>query len=398
MINGKNIVVGVTGGIAAYKTVEIVSRLKKAGAKVHVIMTRAAANFITPLTFREISSNPVTIDMWSEPANWNIEHIALANLADLFLIAPATANIIGKIANGIADDMLSTTVMATTAPVVLAPAMNVNMYQNSIVQKNIALLSEHGYHIIEPAYGMLACGVEGPGRLPEPAVIIDKVISLFETAGDLSEKRLLVTAGGTREPIDPVRYIGNRSSGKMGYAIASAAARRGAQVTLVSGPTQLPEPRGVKVIRVETTLEMKNAVLHEFENCDVVIKAAAVADYRPQHASQHKIKKSEEPLHLVLEKNPDILKELGQLKTHQILVGFAAETKDLIDNAKDKLTRKNLDMIIANDVTAPGAGFNTDTNIVKLIYRNGNMEELPKMTKDTLANIILDKISGWMIK
>lgn len=398
MVNGKNIVVGVTGGIAAYKTVELVSRLKKAGAKVHVIMTRAATNFVTPLTFREISSNPVTIDMWTEPKNWNIEHIALANLADLFLIAPATANIIGKLANGIADDMLSTTVMATNAPVILAPAMNVNMYQNSIVQKNICTLSEHGYHIIEPEYGMLACGVEGPGRLPDPAVIIDKVISLFKTTSDLSGKKVLVTAGGTREPIDPVRYIGNRSSGKMGYAIASAAARRGAHVTLVSGPTNLAEPKGVKIIRVETALEMKNAVLNEFEDCDIVIKAAAVADYRPQHAAQHKIKKSEETLNLVLEKNPDILKELGQLKTHQVLIGFAAETRDLIDNAKDKLARKNLDMIIANDVTAPGAGFNADTNIVKLIYRDGHMEELPKMTKNKLADIILDKIGECVTK
>lgn len=398
MLNGKNIVVGVTGGIAAYKTVEVVSRLKKAGANVHVIMTQAATNFVTPLTFREISANPVITDMWAEPKKWHVEHIALANLADLFLIAPATANIIGKLASGIADDMLSTAVMATRAPVLLAPAMNTNMYQNPIVQKNIFTLSGYGYHIMEPDCGMLACGIEGPGRLPAPAVIVDRIISLLTGTQDLKGKRVLVTAGGTREPIDPVRYIGNRSSGKMGYAIAAAAARRGAEVTLISGPSFLPEPKGTSVIRVETALEMRQAVLEAFENCDLVIKAAAVADYRPQHAAQHKIKKTEENLHLILEKNPDILKELGQLKTHQFLIGFAAETRDLIDNAKDKLARKNLDMIVANDVTASGAGFSADTNIVKLIYRDGHMEEIPKMSKDRLADIILDKITEYTTK
>jgi phosphopantothenoylcysteine decarboxylase/phosphopantothenate--cysteine ligase len=399
MLKGKNIVMGVSGGIASYKAVDVVSRLKKAGATVSVIMTESAAKFVMPLTFREISGNPVVVTMWDEPKQWNVEHIALASRADLFLIAPATANIIGKIAGGIADDMLSTTVMATRAPVMLAPAMNTNMYLNPIVQENIEKLRGLGYQIIEPGYGMLACGVEGPGRLPEPADIVRQVIHCLTTVQDLAGKKIVVTAGGTREPIDPVRYIGNRSSGRMGYAVAKAAAARGAKVVLVSGPSELPCPPGdVTIKKIERASEMREIVLQEYSRADVVVKAAAVADYRPARMAEQKIKKTGDTLELVLEKNPDILKELGQLKTHQILVGFAAETEELISHARQKLTSKNLDMIVANDVTVLGAGFNTETNIAKILHKNGTIEELPQMSKEAMAHIILDKICTLLSK
>ena len=392
MLVGKNILLGVTGGIAAYKAVEIVSRLRKAGAAVHVIMTEGATKFVAPLTFREISGNPVVHTMWDEPKTWNVEHIALAQWADCFVIAPATANMIGKIASGIADDMLSTVVMAATSPVMIAPAMNTNMYHNPITQQNMAKLHQLGYHIIEPAAGMLACGIEGVGRLPEPVVVVGAIQALFAAQSDLKGKKVLVTAGGTREPIDPVRYIGNRSSGKMGYALAEAAVKRGAQVVLVSGPVSLTPPVGVQFIPVETAQEMRAAVLAEFADSDIVIKAAAVADYRVSCQSIQKIKKTNEPLLLVLEKNPDILAELGRIKTQQILVGFAAETENLIAHAAEKLQRKNADLIVANDVTQRGAGFNADTNIVKLLYKNGKVEELPQMAKKKLADVIFDKI------
>ena len=398
MIDGKNIVVGVSGGIAAYKAVELVSRLKKAGATVYVIMTKAATEFVTPLTFRELSGNPVAVDLWSEVKHWNVEHIALASTADLFVVAPATANIIGKVANGIADDMLSTTIMATQAPVIMAPAMNTNMYNNPLVQQNIAKLTALGYSFIEPASGMLACGVEGQGRLPEPACIVDFMKKQFANPAnpveknDLAGRKVIVTAGGTREPLDPVRYIGNRSSGKMGYALAEAAKARGAQVTLISGPTKLKPPEGVAYVSVETAAEMRQAVLADYQVADIVIKAAAVADYKPQQVALQKIKKAGDTLTLVLEKNPDILLELGQRKDQQILVGFAAETESLLEHAGDKLMKKNLDMIVANDVTQAGAGFNTDTNIVKLLYRDGRIEEIAQMTKRELADVIFDKI------
>ncbi|WP_312335027.1 bifunctional phosphopantothenoylcysteine decarboxylase/phosphopantothenate--cysteine ligase CoaBC [Anaerospora hongkongensis] len=396
MLRGKNIVLGVTGGIAAYKAVEVVSRLKKAGAAVHVIMTEGATKFVTPLTFRELSANPVAVHMWEEPKTWNVEHIALATLADIFLIAPATANTIGKIANGIADDMLSTTVMATKAPVVIAPAMNTNMYLNPITQQNITKLASLGYRFIEPATGMLACGVEGPGRLAEPSTIVEYVGNLFNRNCSLQGKKVLITAGGTREPLDPVRYIGNRSSGKMGYALAGAAAARGAEVLLVSGPANLPAPQGVTVISVESAQQMRDAVLAQYHDADIVIKAAAVADYRCVKQAEHKIKKNDENLTITLEKNPDILAELGRLKTKQILVGFAAETEQLVAYATEKLNRKNADMIVANNVMLPDAGFNTDTNIVKLLYRDGRIEDLPKMEKTKLAGIILDRICSLM--
>lgn len=392
MLTGKTVVLGVCGGIAAYKAVEVASRLVRLAAEVHVVMTDSAAHFVTPLTFREISGQPVHTTMWEEPRTWNVEHIALARRADLFLIAPATANMIGKMANGIADDFLSTTVMATSAPVLLVPAMNTGMYLNPATQANLAILRQRGVFVMEPASGMLACGTEGVGRLPEPVDIVDRVLRHFREAGTMQGVRVLVTAGGTREAIDPVRFIGNRSSGKMGFAIAKAAADRGAEVTLVSGPSSVEPPAGVRLISVESAAQMREAVLAAFPRTDIVIKAAAVADYRPESTADHKIKKASDTLTLTLVKNPDILAELGALKTSQFLVGFAAETRDLIGYAAEKLRRKNLDMLVANDVTASGAGFESDTNIVKILYRDGSIEELPLMRKQELGHAIMDRI------
>jgi phosphopantothenoylcysteine decarboxylase / phosphopantothenate---cysteine ligase len=396
MLQGKTIVVGVTGGIAVYKAVDLVSRLRKLGADIHVIMTKSATQFVQPLTFREISGNPVVTDMWDEPKMWHVQHISLARKADLLAIVPATANIMGKIAHGIADDMLTTTVLATTAPVFLAPAMNTQMYKNPITQDNMHRLRSYGFRIMEPASGYLACGEEGMGRLPEPADIVDRIVAIMMAKRDFSGKTMLVTAAGTQEPIDPVRYIGNRSSGKMGYAIAQAARDRGARVILISGPTFLPQPHGIEFIAVQTAQEMKEAVLRYYGEVQVVIKAAAVADYRPQQAAEHKIKKLNSHMTIELEKNPDILWELGQKKQHQILVGFAAETQSLLENAREKLERKNLDMLVANDVTIAGAGFNTETNIVKLLLSGGAIEELPLLTKKEVAEIILDKIDVFL--
>ena len=331
--------------------------------------------------------------MWKKNTNWNIEHIALANLADLVLVVPATANIIGKVAHGIADDMLSTTIMATKAPVFFSPAMNTNMYLNEVVQHNLNILCKYGHRVITPAIGVLACGTSGIGRLPESEVIIECVKQYFMHSIQLKDKKVLVTAAGTIEPIDPVRYIGNRSSGKMGYAIAKEAMNRGAKVVLVSGPTAIDGIAGVKLIKVETAKQMREYVLQEFSDSDITIKAAAVADYRAKEIEPNKIKKTGDTLTLVLEKTPDILLELGKLKkNNQFLVGFAAETQDLIKYAKDKMQRKNLDMLVANDITMENAGFNTDTNIVKLLYKNGCIEDIPQMSKTSLAGIILDKI------
>ena len=392
MLHGKTVVLGVCGGIAAYKAVEVVSRLIKLGAEVHVVMTEAATRFVTPLTFREISGQPVHTTLWEEPKTWNVEHIALARRADLFVIAPASANMLGKLANGIADDFLSTTVMATPAPVLAFPAMNTNMYLNPSTQNNMAILKTRGVQIIEPASGMLACGTEGVGRLPEPSEIVERIASHFQRAGSLTGVRILVTAGGTREAIDPVRFIGNRSSGKMGYSIAAAAAERGAVVTLVSGPVALSVPCGVNRISIESAAQMREAVLAAFPDTDIVIKAAAVADYRPEAAAPQKIKKASAQMTLVLTKNPDILAELGQLKTTQFLVGFAAETQELVAHAAEKLHKKNLDMLVANDVTQSGAGFDADTNIVKILSRDGSLEELPMMSKSELGRVVLDRI------
>ncbi|MBQ9633594.1 MAG: bifunctional phosphopantothenoylcysteine decarboxylase/phosphopantothenate--cysteine ligase CoaBC [Schwartzia sp.] len=394
MLQGKKILLGVTGGIAAYKAVEVVSRLRKAGAEVRVVMTKEATEFVTELTFREISGNPVTVDMWAPIQHWNVAHIALADWTDVALVAPATANILAKAALGVADDMLTTTLLAVTAPVFFAPAMNCNMYAHPAVQENIEKLAARGAHFIAPGTGKLACGAEGPGRLAEPQDIVLALEHFFAEGAQLSGVKVLVTAAGTIEPIDPVRYIGNRSSGRMGYALAEEAVARGAEVVLVSGPSALTPPKGLRsFVSVETAREMREAVLREVETSRIVIKAAAVADYHPRTVSEQKIKKNDEELSIILEKNPDILKELGQKKREgQILVGFAAETQNLLQYAKEKIAKKNLDFIVANDVTKPGAGFNTATNLVKIISRGGEIEELPLMEKREVAKRIFDRI------
>ncbi len=394
-MQGKKIVVGVTGGIAAYKAVEVVSRLKKAGAEVHVMMTREATEFVTELTFREISGHPVAQDMWAKVQEYKVEHIALATLADLMLIVPATANVLAKAATGIADDLLTSTILATKAPLFFAPAMNTGMYENPATKANISVLKDRGIHIIEPASGYLACGVEGKGRLPEPAEIVQEVLDYFFETQSLQGKKILVTAGGTEEALDPVRFLGNRSTGRMGYAIAEAAVRRGAEVVLVSGPTSIPVPAGVRAIKVRSAREMEQAVLSEYDSVDAVIKSAAVADYRPKEISSQKIKKSDGELTLTLVRNPDILYELGQRKKHQVLVGFAAETNDLETYARKKLEKKNLDFIVANDVSAKDAGFGTDTNRVQIFYRDGREESQPLMSKAKLAGLILDSLRGY---
>lgn len=393
MLNGKNIVVGVCGGIAAYKVVDMVSRLRKLGANIEVIMTKNACEFVTPLTFRSLSNNPVITDMWDEPKQWDVQHISIANKADLFVIAPATANVIGKVANGIADDMLTTTIMATKAPVLFIPAMNTNMYENTIVQQNISKLKALGYMFMEPGVGTMAeRGVYGKGRLPEPPQIVEYVSKMFSSNNDFKGKKILVTAGPTRESIDPVRYITNHSSGKMGYAIAKAAHNRGADVTLVSGPVGITPPEGVRLIKISTTIEMRDAILNNFEKQDAFIMAAAPADYRVKEQSQQKIKKSGSTLELALVKNPDIAEEIGKIKGNKKHIGFCAETENLIQNAVGKVNRKNFDFIVANDVTVEGAGFGTDTNIVKLIGKDGIIEDLPIMPKDEVANKILDTL------
>ena len=393
MLKGKKIVLGVTGGIAVYKAVDLVSRLRKQGCEVRVVMTEHAQQFVTPLTFKEISGNQVAVSMWSSNQEFNVEHIALANWADAFVVAPATANIIAKMAYGLADDLLSTTLLAAQAPIVVCPAMNTGMYENAATQENIAKLQGRGITVMPPAVGKLACGTSGAGRLPEPQEIVEFLNAFFaKREGDLRGLKVLVTAAGTREPIDPVRFVGNRSSGKMGYAVAQMAAERGAEVVLISGPSALPIPANVKAIKVETTNEMLEACLESYDKVDIVIKAAAVADYRPRDVAEQKIKKkTDDALTVVMDKNPDILKTLGAKKTHQVLVGFAAETQNLLENARDKVVKKNLDMIVANDVTAAGAGFNADTNIVKFLFANGEVRSLEQMPKVDVANCILNE-------
>ena len=393
MLKGKKIVLGVTGGIAVYKAVDLVSRLRKQGCEVRVVMTEHAQQFVTPLTFKEISGNQVAVSMWSSNQEFNVEHIALANWADAFVVAPATANIIAKMAYGLADDLLSTTLLAAQAPIVVCPAMNTGMYENVATQENIAKLQGRGITVMPPAVGKLACGTSGAGRLPEPQEIVEFLNAFFaKREGDLRGLKVLVTAAGTREPIDPVRFVGNRSSGKMGYAVAQMAAERGAEVLLISGPSALSIPANVKAIKVETTNEMLEACLESYDKVDIVIKAAAVADYRPHDVAEQKIKKkTDDALTVVMDKNPDILKTLGAKKTHQVLVGFAAETQNLLENARDKVVKKNLDMIVANDVTAAGAGFNADTNIVKFLFANGEVRSLEQMPKVDVANCILDE-------
>ncbi len=394
MLKDKNIVLGVTGGIAAYKAVDVVSRLRKKCANVDVIMTKSATEFVAPLTFQSLSQNYVTVDMFEEPKTWDVEHIALAKKADLFLIAPATANIIGKVANGIADDMLSTTIMATKAKVVFAPAMNTNMYTNPIVKENIEKLKGQGYEFIKPGSGRLACGDYGEGKMAEPIDIVEYVVNSL-TNRQLEGKKIIVTAGPTIEPIDPVRYITNFSSGKMGYALAKEAKSRGAEVILISGPTNLSPPSGVNLVDVKTTGEMLDAISEDFEDCHGLIKAAAPLDYRPFVVSEKKIKKSDGELNLAFTRNPDISEEIGKTKRNQVMVGFAAETDNLIENAKKKIKKKNFDFIVLNDVSRKDAGFRSDTNVATIIDKNGNINEYPKMSKEDLSVIIIDKLAEY---
>jgi phosphopantothenoylcysteine decarboxylase/phosphopantothenate--cysteine ligase len=387
----KNVVLGVTGGIACYKAVELVRLLMKEPFSIQVIMTRGAMEFVTPLTFQTLSARPVATDTFNLTQESEIGHIHLADSADIFVIAPATANVIGKIAAGIADDLLTTVLMATQAPVLIAPAMNINMYENPILQENIRKLRRVGYHILEPAEGYLACGYEGKGRLPDPESILEQIRCRLRKKDLLGEK-VLITAGPSREPLDPVRYISNRSSGKMGYALARAAAQRGAEVVLISGPTGLAPPAGARVISVNTAAEMRQAILSEFVTCTAVLMAAAVADYHPAEFSREKIRRGKVSITVRLEPTADILKELGHRKNGKLLVGFAAETGNLDVNAEKKLREKNLDMIVANDVTVEGSGFDGDTNIVTIFDRRGITRSLPLMSKDEVAEQVFDHL------
>lgn len=396
MLQGKTIVLGVSGGIAAFKAASLASLLSKAGADVHVIMTESAQKFITPLTFQSLTKHPVLTDIFTEPDPSELAHIALADKADLIVIAPTTANVLGKVANGIADDMLTTTIMATKAPVLFAMAMNVNMYENPIVQDNIDYLRSKGYLFAEPAEGYLACGWTGRGRLMEPEDIgawIQDFFSGQEHKQDLLGMKLLITAGANRESLDPVRYFTNRSTGKMGYALAEAAAKRGADVTLVSGPSHIkPYPGIAHVITAETALEMYDAVLSRLPELDTVIGAAAVADYRPKETHTQKIKKKDGPLVIEFVRNPDILQAVGEQKRpDQVLVGFAAETENVLANAQGKLLRKKADLFVANDISQEGAGFGVDTNIATILSHDGE-EALPLLSKLELSDRILDRV------
>lgn len=394
MKDKKCVVVGVSGGVAVYKALDVISRLRKKDVEIHVIMTKSATEFVTPLSFQSLSQNMVITDMFAEPKAWEIQHISLAKKADLMLIVPATANIIGKVANGIADDMLSTTIMATKAPVVFCPAMNTNMYENPIVQRNISLLKELGYEFIEPASGRLACGDEGKGKLQDTEIIAEETLRRLHSTKDLLGKKVVVTAGPTMVPIDPVRILTNRSSGKMGYSIAEEARDRGAEVVLISGPTSLRKPNGIKVIDVKTNEDMFNAIKNEFKDADIVIKSAAVADYKAKNYSNEKIKKTGDDLNLIFERDRDILKTLGDMKENQILVGFAAESSNLKENAKGKLERKNLDYIVANDISNQETGFASDENKVTIISKSGEEVSLEKMSKREVAKNIFDIIKG----
>ena len=391
-LEGKNIVLCVTGGIAAYKAADLTSRLRKLGAQVYIIMTESATHFITPLTLEVLSEHRVVTDMFDRTFTWEVEHISLAKRADIFVIAPATANIIGKAAHGIADDMVSTTLMATKAPMVIAPAMNTNMYENPVVQANITALKQKGVRFVAPAAGRLACGDTGKGKLADPADIV-QAIEAAATPQDLAGLSILVTAGPTRESMDPVRFISNHSTGKMGYAIAHRAQMRGAQVTLVSGPVSLDAPAGVTMVPVVSALQMRDAVLSRLPEQDWVIKAAAVGDYRPETQAENKLKKKADEMSVALVKNPDILHEVGQRKqATQTVCGFSMETQNLLENSKAKLEEKNCDMLVANNLKTAGAGFAHDTNVATLLYRDGTVESLDLMQKDTLADIVLDRM------
>ena len=395
MLKGKKIVLGVTGGIAIYKVVDLVSKLRKQGVEVRVVMTEHAAKFVSPLLFAEISGHKCAVSMWDGRDEFNVEHIALANWGDLLLVAPATANILAKMACGLADELLSTVLLAAPCPKIVCPAMNTGMYENVATQENLKVLAGRGIAVMEPASGELACGTTGAGRLPEvPEIIAYLERFLAQREGDMRGLKVMVTAAGTREPIDPVRFVGNRSSGKMGYSIARQALLRGADVTLITGPSALTPPPYAKVVRVETTKQMLDACLAVYPETDIVIKAAAVADFKPRSVADQKIKKihPEDGMTIVMDQNPDILKTLGGLKKQQFLVGFAAETQNLLENAANKVKKKNLDMIVANDVSLKGAGFNTDTNIVKFLYPDGTVEALEILSKDEVASILLDRV------
>ena len=392
-LTGREIVLGVTGGIAAYKSAEIVSRLRHLGAHVHVIMTRNATEFVSPLTFQTLSANPVVTDTFAAPEYWNVEHVALAKLADIFVVATATANILAKMACGIADDMLSTTLLATKAPILAAPAMNTGMWTSAATQANVSVLQERGVHLIGPASGILACGDEGAGRMSEPEEIVHEIERILSAGQDLTGLKVLITAGATRERLDPVRFLTNDSSGKMGFALAEAARDRGADVTVVCGSVTASIPRNVSVIRIESAEDLLKAMSEQAPLHDIVIQAAAVADYRPAAAEDMKIKKKKgQEMILTLVENPDVAKAVGKMKKDgQTLVGFAAETDHLREFAQEKLTKKNLDLIVANDVTKEGAGFNTDTNIATLISKTGS-RDYPLMSKRELADIILSSV------
>ena len=391
MLKKKKIVLGITGGIAAYKAAELTRALIKEGAQVKVVMTKSATEFITPLTMQTLSQNQVYLDTFVPAEKYDMAHIALADFADAFIIAPATGNIIGKIAAGVADDLLSTTIMAAGKPVLICPAMNNKMLTNPIVQDNLSKLQEHGYFIMESAVGELACKTQGSGRLPEITDIIEEIKSLL-TPKDFLNEKVLITAGPTQEPLDPVRFITNLSSGKMGYALATAARRRGAEVTLISGPTFLPPPKVEKIINVRTAREMHKAVMENYKKAKIIIKAAAVADYRPKEISGQKLKKTKESLTVEMKTNPDIIEEIGKNKEGRIVVGFAMETQNLLANAREKLKKKNMDLIVANDVCKEGAGFQSDTNIVSIIDKKGKTETLKKMTKLEAADEILNRV------
>ena len=391
-LSGKSVVLCVTGGIAAYKAADIISRLRKKGANVFVIMTKSATEFITPLTLEVLSGNRVVTDMFSRDFTWEVEHISLAKRADVFVIAPATANVIGKAAHGIADDMVTTTLMATKAPMVIVPAMNTGMYENPVVQENITILENRGVRFVQPASGRLACGDSGKGKLAEPETIVNEICAAAMKQ-DLRGKTILVTAGPTREAIDPVRFISNHSTGKMGYAIAQNASMRGAKVILVSGPVSLETPYGVERVNVSSARDMHDAVISRLDKVDWVIKSAAVGDYRPETTADEKIKKKDDDMSISLVRNPDILAEIGSKKqNHQLVCGFSMETQDLLNNSRAKLQKKNCDMLVANNLKTEGAGFAHDTNVATLLYRDGTHEPLSLMQKDDLASIVLDRL------
>jgi phosphopantothenoylcysteine decarboxylase/phosphopantothenate--cysteine ligase len=393
MLKDKKIIIGITGGIAAYKACEIIRRLKKLGAQVIVVMTENAKKFITPLTLETLSGNEVVTEIFPERRFVGVRHVDLAGWADLILIAPATANLIGKIRSGIADDILTTIVISSKAPVLIAPAMNVNMYENPIFQENLSYLEKLEYKFVGPEVGELASGIVGKGRMSEPEIIVDEVVKILTYKRDLEGKSILVTAGRTEEPLDPIRYLSNRSSGKMGYAITQEAYERGAKVTLISGPSNLPPPSGLNFIPVQTAKEMLSAVRSSFRKADALIMTAAVADFSPAVISKEKIKRGEEEIALKLKPTVDILKEMGQKKKDKILVGFSLETEDEIKNAKKKLAEKNLDLIVVNNPNIPGAGFEVDTNQVILIDKQGKVEKLPLLSKKEVGSRILDKVS-----